>query len=224
MGRQRMDSSVAYDLPLTDPHGGNIPPGHLMAALRNALADHSEREVEQVPRDAFGIPVLDASPAVHTLTAHPRFHLPDALHATAAPFTTLPEPNEPAELRLRGFLLLDESTCRPYLDPPGAESAPPFGVDLPLRDEDGSLVVGMTAAHSALPVLLLGGWNASGRTPTTPTAALSTTWRPGSPAADGAARGSGRLAHWTRQRRTPGSSARGFLLVRVTRIETVLSA
>ena len=153
---QRLDSSVAYDLPLTDRHGGNIPTGHLMAALRDTLADHSEHEVEQAPRDAFGIPVLDASPGVHTFVTEPRFHLQDALHAAASAFAVPPEPEEPAELRLRGFLLLDEATCRLYLDTPDSESAPPFGVDLPLRDEDGSVVVGVTAAHAALPVLLLG--------------------------------------------------------------------
>jgi hypothetical protein len=153
---QRLDSSVAFDLPLTDTHGGNIASGDLAAALRGALADCSEREVEQAPRDAFGIPVLDASAAVHTFMAQPSFHLADALHAAAAAFAVLPEPDEPAELRLRGFLLLDEATCRLYLDTPESEDAPPFGVDLPLRDEDGSVVVGVTAAHAALPVLLLG--------------------------------------------------------------------
>ena len=153
---RRLDNSVAFDLPLTDRYGGNIPSGDLAAALRHALADLSGPEVERAPRDAFGIPVLDASAAVHAFVERPRFHLTDALHAAAKAFTVPPEPDEPAELRLRGFLLLDEDTCRLYLDTPDSENAPPFGVDLPLRDENGAVVAGVTAVHVALPVLLAG--------------------------------------------------------------------
>lgn len=153
---QRLDTSVAFDLPLTDAHGGSIPSTNLAAALRSALADCFRREVEEAPRDAFGLPVLDASAAVHACVARPRFHLSDALHAAAAAFSTYEDPDEPAELRLRGFLLLDQATCRLYLDTPTSQDVPPFGVDLPLRDEEGSVVAGVTAAHAALPVLLLG--------------------------------------------------------------------
>ncbi|MFE0254394.1 hypothetical protein [Streptomyces sp. NPDC059010] len=151
---RRLDSSVAFDVPLTDQHGGNIPSGDLAAALRGAMDDCSGRNVEEAPRDSFGIPVIDASAAVHAFVARPRFHVPDALHAAAAAFSLSEEPGEPAELRLRGFLLLDQATCRLYLDTPTSEDAPPFGVDLPLRDEEGSVAVGVTAVHAALPVLL----------------------------------------------------------------------
>jgi hypothetical protein len=133
---QRLDSSVAFDVPLTDTQGGNIPSGDIA--------------------DAFGIPVIDASTPVHAFAAEPRFKVPDALHAAAAAFSLPPEPEEPPELRLRGFLLLDRTTCRLYLDTPESQDAPPFGIDLPLQDEKGSVTVGVTAVHTALPVLLLG--------------------------------------------------------------------
>ena len=151
---QQLDTSVAFDMPLTDTHGANIPAGDLVAALRSALADCSAREVEEAPRDAFGIPVIDASAAVNGFVDHPQFPLSDALRAAAAAFSVPAEPDEPAELRLRGFLLLDQRTCRLYLDTPASQDAPPFGIDLPLRDGDGSVVVGVTGAHAVLPVLL----------------------------------------------------------------------
>lgn len=113
---QRLDTSLAFDLPLTDAYGANIPPGDLAAALRDVLADCPEREVGEESRDAFGIPVIDASAAVHDFVGRPRFHLSDALQAAAAAFAVPAEPDEPAELRLRGFLLLDQATCRLYLD------------------------------------------------------------------------------------------------------------
>ncbi|MEW2513627.1 hypothetical protein [Streptomyces sp. NPDC046870] len=151
---QQLDTSVAFDVPLTDTHGAIISAGDLEAALRSALADFSRGEIEEAPRDAFGIPVVDASAAVHGFVDHPRFHLSDALRAAAAAFSVPAEPDEPAELRLRGFLLLDHGTCRLYLDTPTSQDAPPIGVDLPLRDEDGSVVVGVTGAQAVLPVLL----------------------------------------------------------------------
>ncbi|MET7351042.1 hypothetical protein [Streptomyces mirabilis] len=83
---QQLDSSVAFDLPLTDAYGANIPPGDLAAALRDVLADCPEREVGEESRDAFGIPVIDASAAVHDFVGRPRFHLSDALQAAAAAF------------------------------------------------------------------------------------------------------------------------------------------
>lgn len=153
---RRLESSVAFDLPLTDSHDGNIPAGDLAAALRTALADCSGRDVAKAPRDVFGIPVIDASAAVHAFVGRPRFKVPDALHAAAAAFTVSPEPEEPAELRLRGFLLLDETTCRLYLDTPTSQDVPPFGVDLPLHDGEGNVAAGVTAAHTALPFLLPG--------------------------------------------------------------------
>jgi hypothetical protein len=151
---QRLDTSVAFDVPLTDTEGANIPTGDLVAALRSASADCSESEVGEAPRDAFGIPVVDATAAVHDFVDRPRFHLSDALRAAAAAFSVPAEPDDPAELRLRGFLLLDQGTCRLYLDTPTSREAPPFGVDLPLRDEEGSVAVGVTGAHAVLPVLL----------------------------------------------------------------------
>ncbi|MGW3631125.1 hypothetical protein ACWD7F_13320 [Streptomyces sp. NPDC005122] len=150
---QLFSTSVAFDMPLTDAHGTDIPTGDLAAALRRAPADCSACEVEGAPRDAFGIPVMDASAAVRGFVDRPRFHLVDALQAAAAAFCVPAESDEPAEPRLRGFLLLDRSTCRLYLDTPTSRDGPPFGVDLPLRDEEGSVVVGVTGAHAVLPVL-----------------------------------------------------------------------
>lgn len=151
---QQLDTSVAFDLPLTDAYGANIPPGDLAAALRNVLADCPEREVGEESRDAFGIPAIDASAAVHNFVGRPRFHLSDALQAAAAAFSVPAEPAEPAELRLRGFLLLDQATCRLYLDTPTSRDTPPIGIDLPLRDDEGSVVVGVTGTHAVLPILL----------------------------------------------------------------------
>ncbi|MEU6540264.1 hypothetical protein [Streptomyces sp. NPDC047000] len=151
---QQFDTSVAFDVPLTDTHGANIPAEDLAAALRSAWADCSDSEVEEAPRDVFGIPVVDATAAVHGFVERPRFHLSDALRAAAAAFSVPAEPDEPAELRLRGFLLLDQGTCRLYLDTPTSQDAPSFGVDLPLRGEDGSVVADVTGAHAVLPVLL----------------------------------------------------------------------
>ncbi|MEU6536872.1 hypothetical protein [Streptomyces sp. NPDC047000] len=151
---QRLETSVGFDVPLTDTHGASIPAGDLVAALRSAWADCSGEEVEEAPRDAFGIPVVDATAAVRGFVDRPRFLLPDALRAAVAAFSGPAEPDEPAELRLRGFLLLDQGTCRLYLDTPTSQDVPPFGVDLPLRAEDGSVAVGVTGAHAVLPVLL----------------------------------------------------------------------
>ncbi|MFE2521595.1 hypothetical protein [Streptomyces mirabilis] len=77
---QQPDTSVAFDLPLTDAYGANIPSGDLAAALRNVLADCPEREVGKESRDAFGIPVIDASAAAHDFVGRPRFHLSDTRH------------------------------------------------------------------------------------------------------------------------------------------------
>lgn len=153
---RRLDSSVAFDVPLTDPEGGNIPTSAIAAALRDRAADRPEPEIEAAPRDTFGIPVLDASAAVRAFAAEPRFPVPDALHAAAAAFALPPEPEEPPELRLRGFLLLDRTTCRLHLDTPESQDGPPFGIDLPVQDEKGSVTVAATAVHTALPVLLSG--------------------------------------------------------------------
>ncbi|SFF39588.1 hypothetical protein [Streptomyces mirabilis] len=125
--------------------------------MRNVLADRPEREVEEESRDAFGIPVLDASAAVHDFVGRPRFHLSDALQAAAAAFSVPAEPDEAAELRLRGFLLLGQATCRLYLDTPTSRDTPPIGVDLPLRGDEGSVVVGVTGTQAALPIPLEAG-------------------------------------------------------------------
>ncbi|MER7679194.1 hypothetical protein [Streptomyces sp. NPDC096934] len=149
-----LSTSIAFDVPLTDEHGMAIPSGDLTGALRSALAGCSEHEAAGAPRDDFGIPVIDASSAVHGFVDRSQFHLLDALQAAAAAFSAPSECDEAVELRLRGFLLLDQATCRVYLDTPASQDAPPFGVDLPLRDEEGSVAVGVTGVHAVLPVLL----------------------------------------------------------------------
>ncbi len=153
---RRLGASVAYDVPLVDGHGGNISPGDLAAALRGGLVDRQNRQDCEYtePRDAFGIPVIDATGLVNEFVGSPRFHITDALHAAGAAFAAPLEADERPEFRLRGFLLLDERTCRLYLDTPGTETSPPIGVDLPLRDEHGEVMVGVTGAQAALPTLL----------------------------------------------------------------------
>ncbi|MGW2565463.1 hypothetical protein [Streptomyces sp. NPDC001537] len=152
---QTLTTSVGYDVPLVDAEGGNIPPIDLAAALRRGLSSQSVPEcTEETPRDAFGIPWIDATELVHEFMERPRFHITDALWAAGAAFAAPLEAEEPAELRLRGFLLLDERACRLYLDTPDSEGAPPIGVDLPLQDESGHVAVGVTGASAALPTLL----------------------------------------------------------------------
>ncbi|MGW5471877.1 hypothetical protein [Streptomyces chartreusis] len=147
-------TSVAYDVPLVDGHGGNISPGDFVAALRHGLADLDPECTETSARDAFGIPVLDATTLVYDFIEHPQFHITDALSAVGAAFAAPLEADESPELRLRGFLLLDDRTCRLYLDTPASEDVPPIGIDLPLRDEQGAILVGATGASAALPTLL----------------------------------------------------------------------
>lgn len=150
-----LDASVAYDVPLVDAHDGNISPGDLVAALRSGLVDHPDPGfAEPRTRDAFGIPVIDATTLVYDFIEHPQFHITDALSAVGAAFAAPLEADEPPELRLRGFLLLDDRTCRLYLDTPESEDRPPIGIDLPLRDEQGAMSVGATGASAVLPTLL----------------------------------------------------------------------
>src|SRR3954463_5759666 len=47
---RRLDTSVAFDVPLTDVDGANVPPGDLAAALGRAVADCSERDIADAPR------------------------------------------------------------------------------------------------------------------------------------------------------------------------------
>ncbi len=122
-----LGTSVAYDVPLVDGHGGNISPGDLVAALRHGLADPDPDRTGTSARDGFGIPVLDATTLVYDFIEHPQFHITDALAAVGAAFAAPLEADEPPELRLRGFLLLDDRTCRLYLDTPESEDVPPSG-------------------------------------------------------------------------------------------------
>ncbi|MFE2631622.1 hypothetical protein ACFXDP_27400 [Streptomyces sp. NPDC059374] len=151
---RRLDTSVAYDVPLVDGHGGNISPGEMVAALRHGLAAQNPDGGGTSTRDSFGIPVLDGTTLVHGFIEHPHFHITDALSAAGAAFAAPLEADEPPELRLRGFLLLDERTCRLYLDTPDSEDVPPIGIDLPLRDEQGAILMGATGASAALPTLM----------------------------------------------------------------------
>ncbi|MEU1033342.1 hypothetical protein ABZ402_32410 [Streptomyces mirabilis] len=104
--------------------------------------------------DDAGLSDLHAQPAHEMPGRVTAFAIEEELQAAAAAFAVPAEPDEPAELRLRGFPLLDQATCRLYLDTPTARDTPPIGIDLPLRDDEGSVVVGVTGTHAVLPILL----------------------------------------------------------------------
>ncbi|MGW8377483.1 hypothetical protein [Streptomyces sp. ODS28] len=115
----RLDASFACDVPLTDDHGSNVPGDELCAALRHFIRlEELPSRVDRAPRDASGIPVLDAQEAIRTFLQAPVFPLADALRAAVVDLLPSPSARAGADqesegwLRLRGFLLLDASTAR----------------------------------------------------------------------------------------------------------------
>lgn len=149
-------TSVAYDLPLLDRHGDNIPASVLAAALRQAVRQTSDdpRTAAGHDLEGHGIPVVAAESMGLLLEDGPEFDLTDALHAAAAGITP-PGGCEPAgKLRLRGFLLLDQHSARLYVTGEGLSDM--VGLDVSLRDEEGAVTVGVTGLAAALPSLITG--------------------------------------------------------------------
>lgn len=159
-------TSVAYDLPLLDPYGTNVPWSAITGILRQLAAGPGAAELAAagpVTRDGLGIPVVDARAAASRFQDEPSYDLSDALHSAVSmlgPFAWQPEP-EP-ELLLTGFVLLDPGTVRLYVDRP---DGPPrrIGLDIALRDDEGRVRAGFTATMAALPSLVRDelDWNTS---------------------------------------------------------------
>ncbi|MER5971810.1 hypothetical protein ABT112_19110 [Streptomyces sp. NPDC002055] len=148
--------SLAYDLPLVGRHGGNVPAEELSALLRRMVRDraHAQPSTPALPHEAHGIPVVPAAEATRLLEQGPDFHVTDALHAAVAALCPAADEGE-QELRLRGFLLLDERSVRLYVD--GDDLPGVVGLDAALQDENGAVTVGITGLAAALPMLLSGG-------------------------------------------------------------------
>ncbi|MER7732160.1 hypothetical protein ABTX80_14890 [Streptomyces erythrochromogenes] len=145
---RRPERSVAYDVPLVYPRGDNIPWSHLVAALRQVLV----RPPAPDDADPAGIPLVDARPHVLGALDQVTFELGDALHASAAMLQPRGEPEDGSDLRLDGFLLLDETTARLYVTAP--DTAGRIGLDVSLLGPDGRVRAGNTALMAALPSLV----------------------------------------------------------------------
>jgi len=147
-GRE-IGTSVAYDLPLVDRFGDNVPSFALAAALRQAVrqAPGSPRTTVDGGLDGHGIPVRTVD-----LVDGPEFDLTDALHAAAEGITSSGDGEHGEALRLSGFLLLDASSARLYVDGDGLPGV--VGLDVSLRDESGAVTVGVTGLAAALPSLI----------------------------------------------------------------------
>ena len=147
-----LGTSVAYDLPLLDGHGDNIPATTLAAALRKAVRQSTRTPQATAGRDGHGIPLAAPSDELQQLLeGDAEFDLTDALHAAAAGISPPVEgPDE--ELRLLGFLLLDHRSARLYVTGEGLSDV--VGLDVSLRDEEGAVAVGITGLAAALPALI----------------------------------------------------------------------
>ncbi|MGW6015110.1 hypothetical protein [Streptomyces sp. NPDC055210] len=154
---------MAYDLPLVDRHGDNIPTSVLAAALRQAVRRRQEPDVPGTAadpdrggdgdRDGHGIPVVGTEELVRLLEAGPELDLTDALHAAVAGIVP-PGESEPAgKLGVCGFLLLDQYIARLYATGEGLSGV--VGLDVSLRDEEGAVAVGITGLAAALPSLVV---------------------------------------------------------------------
>ncbi|MEW2569265.1 hypothetical protein [Streptomyces sp. NPDC047070] len=156
-------TSVAYDLPLVDRHGDNIPAFALAAALRQIVRMRQEPEVPRraadpdrnggdPDRDGHGIPVVGTEEVARLLEVGPELDLADALHAAVAGIAP-PGESEPArKLGVCGFLLLDQHRARLYVAGEGLSGV--IGLDVSLRDEEGAVTVGITGLAAALPSLV----------------------------------------------------------------------
>ncbi|MEU9105553.1 hypothetical protein AB0D54_14460 [Streptomyces xanthophaeus] len=149
--RTSLTTSVAYEVPLLDADGNDIPATELVAALRGAVRSASGEPPPSgtSSRDGYGIPVgtlravLDAQPPAYGLT--------DALYSAALDIAPVVEGGEP-ELLLLGFLLLDEERARFYVTADALPEA--VGLDVALRDPHGSVTAGLIGLAAALPGLI----------------------------------------------------------------------
>lgn len=153
---QDIATSVAYDLPLVDRHGDNIPASTLAAVLRQAVrqapaAPWTAAEVGHT-REGHGIPVVAAEDMEQLLEDGPDFDLTDAFYAAAAGIAPSGGDERAEKLCLLGFLLLDQRCARLYVTGEGLSGM--VGLDVSLRDEEGAVSVGITGLAAALPSLI----------------------------------------------------------------------
>ncbi|MFF4583751.1 hypothetical protein ACFY15_36185 [Streptomyces sp. NPDC001373] len=150
----RLTTSQAYDVPLLDRAGHDIPAAGLVTAVRHLVrhpAPDRQNETGLV-RDAFGIPVMPSGTLRQFLDTHPAaLDITDSLHAAATALTAVPDTGE-QKLLLLGFLLLDSWRARLYVT--GNAQEAPYGLDVALRDEDGVPRAGITGLAAALPGLI----------------------------------------------------------------------
>jgi len=147
-------TSAAYDLPLLDRHGDNIPASALAAALRQAVRQPSDalQTAAGHDRDGHGIPVVAAENMGLLVEEGLEFDLTDALHAAVAGIAPSGGDERAEKLCLLGFLLLDQHRARLYVTAEGLSDM--VGLDVSLRDEEGAVAVGITRLAAALPSLI----------------------------------------------------------------------
>lgn len=151
-----LNSSLACNVPLTDPWRGNVPHTAVAPALREFLtALPVGTPPGSTARDHMGIPVLNAVPWIRSSLKN-QLHTPtDALYNAVLAFSPTSEERQDTEVRLRGFLFLTTARVRLYTVSgplPGIT-----GVDISLRDRDGAPASGFTALATALPALIRDG-------------------------------------------------------------------
>ncbi|MFI5766127.1 hypothetical protein ACIA8F_34990 [Streptomyces sp. NPDC051563] len=154
-------ASTAYDLPLLDRNGNELPAAGLPAAVRQ-LIGHAAGDralTSNDPSAGLGIPGLPGIPVVPAetvrlvLDAHPaELDLTDALHTATTGIAPSADTDNQDGLVLLGFLLLPEERARLYLA--GNGLADTTGLDVRLRDRDGTAISAITALSAALPSLI----------------------------------------------------------------------
>ncbi|WP_327250247.1 hypothetical protein [Streptomyces sp. NBC_01244] len=141
---------TAYDVPLLDPDGNEIPAAELPATVRR-LVRHAPAD-RPGATDGPGVPVVPAETVRLLLDAHAaELNLTDALHAAATGIAPSADTDNQDGLVLLGFLLPDER-ARLYLTGSGLPDT--VGLDVHLRDRDGTPISALTGLSAALPSLI----------------------------------------------------------------------
>ncbi|MFD6892294.1 hypothetical protein [Streptomyces sp. NPDC059957] len=149
------ETSTAYDVPLLDPEGNDVPAAGLLAAVRQLVRQSpGGRPLAPAgPGERLGIPLVAAETVRLILDAHPGvLDVTDALHAAATDIAPSADTDNPDGLVLVGFLLLDEERARLYLTGGGLPDT--VGLDVALRDRHGAVVPAITGLSAALPSLI----------------------------------------------------------------------
>lgn len=149
-------TSTAYDVPLLDRDGDEVPAAELVAAVRQLVrqAPAGDRPLASAgPADGPGVPVVPAETVRLVLDAHPAaLDITDALHEAATGIAPSADTDNQDGLVLLGFLLLDEERVRLYLTGGGLPDT--VGLDVGLRDRHGTVISAVTGLSAALPSLI----------------------------------------------------------------------